>query len=91
MSTSTPVKKKAGSAFMKPVTPDATLGAIVGTTPMPRTEITKKIWDYIKKHNLQDPKNKRNINGDEKLTALFGKKTVTMFELTAIVSKHVTA
>ncbi len=93
MSTTTPVKKKSGnSAFLKPVTPDATLAAIVGAEPKPRTEITSKIWDYIKKHKLQDEKNRRNINADDKLKALFGgKKQVTMFELTSFVSKHVTA
>jgi upstream activation factor subunit UAF30 len=93
MSTNTAEKKKAGkpnSAFMKPVTPDAVLGAVVGPEPKPRTEITKALWDYIKKHGLQDAKNRRNINADDKLTAVFGgKKTVTMFEMTALVSKHI--
>lgn len=74
---------------MKPVQPDAALGAVVGTTPMPRSEITKKLWDYIKKNNLQDPAKKTNINADEKLKAVFdGKSQVTMFEMTKLVSGH---
>jgi upstream activation factor subunit UAF30 len=78
------------SAFMKPVTPDAVLGEVVGTQPVPRTEITKKLWVYIKKNGLQDSKNKRNINADAKLQAVFdGKKTVNMFEMTKLVAKHV--
>ena len=79
----------ANSKFMKPVTPSAELSAIIGETPIPRTEVTKKIWDYIKKNGLQDQKNKRNINADEKLLKVFGgKKQVSMFEMTALVSKH---
>ncbi|TPW20488.1 MAG: hypothetical protein FD126_1640 [Elusimicrobia bacterium] len=79
----------ATSAFMKPVTPSAILSEVVGIKPIPRTEITKKIWDYIKKNGLQDKKNKRNINADEKLLKVFGgKKQVSMFEMTALVSKH---
>ncbi|MES2593689.1 MAG: SWIB/MDM2 domain-containing protein [Verrucomicrobiota bacterium] len=75
---------------MKPVQPDAVLAAVVGNTPQPRSAITKKIWDYIKKHDLQDPKNKRNINADDKLKPLFdGNKSATMFELTKYVSQHV--
>jgi len=78
------------SAFMKPVTPDTVLAQIVGTQPIPRTEITKKLWVYIKKNKLQDLKNKRNINADAKLLAVFdGKKTVNMFEMTKLVAKHV--
>lgn len=74
---------------MKPVTPDAALGEIVGAKPVPRTEITKKLWVYIKKNKLQDSKNKRNINADAKLLAVFGgKKTVNMFEMTKLVAKH---
>jgi len=73
---------------MKPLTPSATLAAVIGDKPMPRTEVTKKIWEYIKKHDLQDPKNKRNINADDKLKPLFGKAQVSMFELTKIVSGH---
>ncbi len=82
-----PTKKN--SAFMKPVQPDDALGAVVGTKAIPRTEVVKKLWVYIKKHNLQDPKNKRNINADENLKKVFdGKKTVNMFEMTKLVSKH---
>jgi len=74
---------------MKPVTPDATLAAVVGSKPMPRTEVTKKLWAYIKKNGLQDKKNKRNINSDASLKAVFGGKgTVNMFEMTRLVSKH---
>lgn len=83
-------KRKPNAAFMKPVQPDAVLGAIVGSSAMPRTELTKKIWAYIKKNGLQDKKNKRNINADDKLKAVFGgKATVNMFQMTALVSKHV--
>jgi chromatin remodeling complex protein RSC6 len=75
--------------FMKPLTPSADLAAIVGVSPLPRTEVVKKLWEYIKKNSLQDAKNKRNINADEKLLKVFGgKKTVSMFEMTALVSKH---
>ena len=83
-------KRKPNAAFMKPVQPDAVLGAVVGSSAMPRTELTKKIWAYIKKNGLQDKKNKRNINADDKLKAVFGgKATVNMFQMTALVSKHV--
>ena len=76
--------------FMAPVTPDALLAAVVGSNPLPRTELTKKLWAYIKKNNLQDPKQRRNINADDKLKSVFGgKKTVSMFEMTKLVSKHV--
>lgn len=82
-------KRKPNAAFMKPVKPDATLAAIVGDKPMPRTELTKKLWAYIKKHGLQDSKNRRNINADEKLKEVFGgKKQVSMFDMTKLVSKH---
>ncbi|MDO8803525.1 MAG: SWIB/MDM2 domain-containing protein [Elusimicrobiota bacterium] len=82
---------KTNSKFMAPVTPNAILGEIVGAKPIPRTEIVKKIWVYIKKNKLQDTKNKRNINADEKLLKLFaGKKQVTMFDLATIISKNVT-
>ena len=81
-------KRPANAAFMKPMTPSAALAAVIGSKPIPRTEVTKKLWDYIKKHNLQDAKNRRNINADDKLKALFGKNTVSMFEMTKIVSKH---
>ncbi len=80
---------KANSAFMKPMQISEDLAAVIGKGPMPRSEVTKKIWEYIKKNDLQDPKNKRNINGDDKLVKVFGgKKTVTMFEMTKLVGKH---
>ncbi|HJR53500.1 MAG TPA: SWIB/MDM2 domain-containing protein [Gemmatimonadota bacterium] len=82
-------KRKPNPAFMKPMQPDAQLSAVVGDKPMPRTEVTKKIWDYIKKNNLQDSKNKRMINADEKLKAVFnGKRQVSMFEMTKLVNGH---
>ncbi len=75
---------------MKPVTPDATLAAVVGAAPLPRTELTKKLWAYIKKNGLQDKKVKTQINADDKLKAVFGgKKSVSMFEMTKLVSGHV--
>jgi chromatin remodeling complex protein RSC6 len=80
--------RKPNEAFMKALTPSATLAEIVGNKPLPRTQVVSKIWDYIKKHNLQNPKNKRNIIADDKLAKLFGKKEVTMFELAGIVGKH---
>lgn len=83
------VAKKVNSAFMKPMTISAELAVVVGKGPMPRSEVVKKLWVYIKKHDLQDAKNKRNINGDAALVAVFGgKKTVNMFEMTKLVSKH---
>ncbi|MBK4733498.1 SWIB/MDM2 domain-containing protein [Noviherbaspirillum pedocola] len=76
-------------AFMKPLTPSQDLAAVIGSSPLPRTEVTKKVWDYIKKNNLQDPENKRNINADDKLKAVFGgKNQVSMFEMTKIISGH---
>jgi chromatin remodeling complex protein RSC6 len=82
-------KRKPNAAFMKPMTPSSVLAAVVGTMPMPRTDVTKKIWDYIKKNKLQDAINKRLINADEKLRAVFGgKKQVSMFEMTKLVSNH---
>ena len=82
-------KKNANSAFMKPVTPSAALAEVVGAKPLPRTEVTKKLWAYIKKNNLQDAKNWRNINADAALKAVFGgKATVNMFEMTKLVGKH---
>ncbi|MGZ3789749.1 MAG: SWIB/MDM2 domain-containing protein [Bacteriovorax sp.] len=80
--------RKPNAAFMKALTPSATLAEIVGNKPLPRTQVVSKIWEYIKKHNLQNPKNKRNILADDKLQKLFGKKEVTMFELAGIVGKH---
>lgn len=80
---------KANSAFMKPMKLSEELEAVVGKGPMPRSEVVKGLWVYIKKHDLQDPKNKRNINADEKLVKVFGgKKMVNMFEMTKLVSKH---
>lgn len=81
--------RKPNAAFMAPKLPQGPLAAIVGDKALPRTEITKKIWDYIKKNKLQDSVNKRMINADEKLKALFGKAQASMFELTKFVSKHV--
>ena len=82
-------KRKPNAAFMKPMMPSAALGAVIGAKAMPRTEVTKKIWDYIKKNKLQDSKNRRNINADDKLKEVFGgKKQVSMFEMTKLVSKH---
>ena len=81
--------RKANAAFMKPMTPSAELAEVIGSTSVPRTEVTKKLWDYIKKHKLQDPANKRNINADDKLKKVFdGKSTVSMFEMTKLVGKH---
>jgi chromatin remodeling complex protein RSC6 len=80
--------RKPNAAFMKPLKPDSELAAVVGASPLPRTEVTKKLWDYIKKNNLQDPKNKRNINADAKLKPIFGKSQVNMFEMTKLISKH---
>ena len=81
--------RKPNAAFMKPMTPSETLAAVVGSNPLPRTEVTKKIWEYIKKNKLQDEANKRNINADEKLKAVFGgKKQVSMFEMTKLISDH---
>lgn len=88
MATSTKPARKPNAAFMKPLTPSATLAAVIGAEPVPRTEVTKKIWDYIKQQNLQDPANRRNINADDKLRPLFGKDQVSMFELTKLVSAH---
>ena len=83
------VKRKPNAAFMKPMPPSAILGAVIGAAPAPRTEVTKKIWAYIKKHGLQDAKNKRMINADDKLKELFGgKKQVSMFDMTKLVSNH---
>ena len=80
--------RKPNAAFMKPLTPQGPLAAIIGAAPMPRTEVTSKIWAYIKKNKLQDAVNKRMINADDKLKALFGKAQASMFELTKYVSKH---
>jgi len=82
-------KRKPNAAFMKPMTPSSTLAAVVGNSPMPRTEVTSKLWGYIKKNNLQDKTNRRMINADDKLKDVFGgKKQVSMFEMTKLVAKH---
>jgi len=81
--------RKPNAAFMAPLTPSATLAEVVGSKPMPRTEVVKKIWDYIKKNKLQDSKNRRNINADGKLKPIFGKDQISMFELAKVVNKHV--
>ena len=87
-----PAKKKSArkpnAAFMTPLQPSPTLAAVVGAGTMPRTEVVKKIWAYIRKNNLQNPNNKRNILSDDKLLAVFGKKEVTMFELAGLIGKH---
>jgi upstream activation factor subunit UAF30 len=83
-------KRKPSAAFMKPVMPDAKLAEVVGSKGMPRTELTKKLWGYIKRHGLQDKKNRRMINADAALLAVFnGKKQVSMFEMTKLVNRHV--
>ena len=83
-------KRKPNAAFMKPMNPSATLAAVVGSSPMPRTEVTSKLWGYIKRNNLQDKTNRRMINADDKLKEVFGgKKQVSMFEMTKLVSRHV--
>jgi chromatin remodeling complex protein RSC6 len=82
-------KRKPNAAFMKPMTPSGTLASVVGSMPLPRTEVTKKVWDYIKKNKLQDAMNKRLINADEKLRQIFGgKRQVSMFEMTKLISSH---
>lgn len=88
MTTEKKPARKPNAAFMKPMTPSAELAAVIGSTPMPRTEVTKKIWEYIKKHDLQDAANRRNINADDKLRPIFGKDQVSMFEMTKLVSQH---
>ena len=83
------VKRKPNAAFMKPMNISPVLGAVIGSAPQPRTEVTKKLWDYIKKNKLQDAINRRMINADEKLRAVFGgKRVVSMFEMTKLVSAH---
>jgi upstream activation factor subunit UAF30 len=82
-------KRTPSAAFMKPMQPDAALGAVVGNGAMPRTEVTKKIWAYIKRNGLQDSKNRRAINADDKLRPVFGGKSqVTMFDMTKLVNRH---
>jgi len=83
-------KRKPNAAFMKPLTSSPALAAVIGDKPMPRTEVTKRLWDYIKKNGLQDQKVKTNVHADDKLKPVFGgKATVTMFEMTKLVSKHI--
>jgi len=93
--TKTPAKKAApakkrtpNAAFMKALTPSAELAAVVGAKPLPRTEVISKLWEYIKKNGLQDQANKRAINADDKLKAVFGKPQVTMFEMAGLIGKH---
>ena len=85
MATAAPAKT---SAFMKALKPSPALAAVVGAEPLPRTAVTKALWDYIKKHNLQNPANKRNILCDAKMKAVMGKDEITMFELTGLAGKH---
>lgn len=82
--------RKLNPALSKPLNLSAALEAVVGNGPMPRSEVVKKLWDYIKKHNLQNPENKRNIFADDLLRPIFGKDEVTMFEMTKLVSPHIT-
>src|ERR1044072_7198096 len=85
-----PAKKRTpNAAFMKPLTPSPQLAAVVGSSPLPRTEIVSKLWAYIKKNKLQDSVNKRMVNGDAKLKELFGKSQVSMFEMAGLIGKHV--
>ena len=82
-------KAATGTGFNKALPPSPELAAVIGSTPLPRTEVTKKIWEYIKANNLQDAANKRNINADDKLKPIFGKPQVTMFEMTKLLSAHI--
>ena len=83
-------KRKANAAFMKPMTPSATLAAVIGSSAMPRTEVTKKIWGYIKRNSLQDKKNRRMINADDKLLPIFGgRRKISMFEMAKVINNHV--
>lgn len=85
----TAAKRTPNATFMRPLTPSAALAAVVGDKPLPRTEVTKKVWEYIKEHKLQNPENKRNIDADDKLEVVFGyKKQVSMFEMTKLISGH---
>lgn len=81
-------EKKSNSALMKPLTPSPALAEVVGKSPLPRTEVVKKVWDYIRKHNLQNPDNKREIVADPKLKAVFGQDKATMFEMNKLLSAH---
>ena len=83
------MKRQPNAAFMKPLQPDEALGAVVGNKPLPRTQVVKKLWAYIRKNNLQDAKNRRMINADDKLKAVFGgQNQVSMFEMTKLVNKR---
>ena len=84
----TKTARKPNAAFMKPLQPSKELGAVVGTNPLPRSEVVSKMWDYIRKNNLQNPQNKREIMADEKLQAVFGKNRVTMFEMNKHLAAH---
>ncbi len=86
--TATKKARKPNAAFMKALKPSDKLAAVVGAAALPRTQVVKKIWQYIKKHDLQNPKNRRNILADSKLKEIFGKAEVTMFEMTKLISKH---
>lgn len=88
MATTSTTARKPNAAFMKPLTPSAELAAVIGSEAVPRTEVTKRIWDYIKKQDLQNPSNRRNIRADDKLRPIFGKDEVSMFELTKLVNAH---
>jgi len=81
-------KTKANTAFMKPMQPSGELAKIVGSDPLPRTEVTKKVWEHIKRHKLQNPENRREIIADDKLQPVFGKKKLNMFEMTKAINKH---
>ena len=83
-----PAKRAPSAAFMKPMKPSPALSAVIGDKPLPRTEVTKKVWEYIKANKLQDSVNKRNINADAKLKPIFGKAQVTMFEMTKLINNH---
>jgi chromatin remodeling complex protein RSC6 len=91
MATAEKTARKPNAAFMKPLKPSAELAAVIGADPLPRTEVTKKIWEYIKKHDLQDAANRRNINADDKLRPIFGKEQVSMFEMTKLLSGHLSS
>jgi len=88
MATAAKPARKPNAAFMKPLTPSSELAAVIGAQAVPRTEVIKKVWDYIKANKLQDAANRRNINADAKLRPIFGKDQVTMFELTKLVNAH---
>lgn len=88
MATAAKTARKPNAAFMKPLKPSVHLAAVIGADPLPRTEVTKKIWECIKKHDLQDAANRRNINADDKLRPIFGKEQVSMFEMTKLLSAH---